>query len=130
MAIFISKSAFLLATHKSSVPTKPILVSKLAICWNNGNYGNFWQYDEHSFRKVNKFVEVWNLVYVRLYQIGMKFWSHKCLFTALGTINSVKFGHSPVSQKVRGNAVTISTLNFLLFAFGKSSIFCGAYANS
>ena len=24
---------------------------------------NFWQYSKHSFRKFNKFVEIWNLVY-------------------------------------------------------------------
>ena len=33
----------------------------------------------------------------------MKFRAHKHLFRALGTIVSRKFGHSPISHKVRGN---------------------------
>ena len=35
--------------------------------------------------------------------IGTKFRAHRCLFTALGTIVSRKFGHWPISQEVRGN---------------------------
>ena len=38
-----------------------------------------------------------------LYSIGMKIRAHKRFFRALGTIVSRKFGHSPISYKVRGN---------------------------
>ena len=37
------------------------------------------------------------------YQIGTKFRAHECLFRALGTLVLRKFGHLPISQKVRGN---------------------------
>ena len=45
-----------------SVPTKPIFVSELLISdlLDGTRANNFWQYDKHSFRKVNKFVEIWN----------------------------------------------------------------------
>ena len=38
---------------------------------------------------------------------GTKFGAHKRLFTALGTIASRKFGHWPISQKVRGNTAQV-----------------------
>ena len=40
----------------ASVPTMPIFFSESAICWSKGKY--FWQYSEHSFRKLDKFVEI------------------------------------------------------------------------
>ena len=45
-----------------SVPTKPIFFSESAICWSKGKY--FWQNSKHSFRKLDKFVEIWHLVYI------------------------------------------------------------------
>ena len=45
-----------------SVPTKPIFFSESAICWSKGTY--FWQNSKHSFRKLDKFVEIWHLVYI------------------------------------------------------------------
>ena len=46
----------------SSVPTKPIFFCESAICWSKGKY--FKQYSKHSFRKFDKFVEIWHLVYI------------------------------------------------------------------
>ena len=45
-----------------NVPTKPIFFSESAICWSKGKY--FWQNSKHSFRKLDKFVKIWHLVYI------------------------------------------------------------------
>ena len=36
--------------------------SESAICWSKGKY--FWQYSKHSFRKLDRFVDIWHLVYI------------------------------------------------------------------
>ena len=46
---------------QTSVPTKLIVFSESAIGWNKGKY--IWQYSKHSYRKLDKFVEMWHLVY-------------------------------------------------------------------
>ena len=44
-----------------------------------GRANNFWQHDKHSFRKVDKFVEIWYLSISILQQrTGAKFRVHKC----------------------------------------------------
>ena len=45
-----------------SDPTKPIFFSESAICWSKGKY--FWQYSKHNFRKLDKFMKIWYMVYI------------------------------------------------------------------
>ena len=56
MFILQLKNYLPLIQHTGSVPTKPIFFSESAICWSKGKY--FWQYSKHSFRKLDKFVEI------------------------------------------------------------------------
>ena len=42
-------------------PLSRFLFSEAAICRCKGEY--FWQYSKHSFKKLDKFVEIWHLVY-------------------------------------------------------------------
>ena len=51
-----------------SADTKLVLSANQRLFETRAN--NFWHYDKHRFRKVDKFVEIWHLLQ---YQIGTKF---------------------------------------------------------
>ena len=74
-----------------------------------GKTNNFWQYDQHSFKKVAKFVKIRHLVYFNI-RLITKFRAHKRLFRALGTMIFKKTGHLLISQNATGNTALYSIL--------------------
>ena len=92
----------------SCVPTNWIFVSNSAICAIKGN--NLWQYGKNiALQKVDNFLILlllyFNTVLVR--QLGninifLLLWA-QFFYGTLGIIYFWNFGHSPISEKVRGN---------------------------
>ena len=86
---------------QTSVNSKPVLAANQRFVGSKAI--NFWQYVKHSFRKIDKLVEIRLLIRTLKNWMGTKLRAHQIVFTALSTIDLRKFGHSLVSQKVGEN---------------------------